>query len=138
MKTITTQQETVITHTSYVCDIENCGFATDNSRTAKEHFAENHSFVENKKIGEQKWFRFETLENYRAFHNDGSNHYRGRILMEKHWKGPGWYYLYEWVNSYEESCETAESLASFEKEWKGKIRDLIVELRAIRQLKDPK
>jgi hypothetical protein len=122
VKTTITTEERTITHTKYTCDVVGCDYETEVEKSAKTHHATTHSFKKEAEIDGIAFYWFETAEDYRAFHQDAGDRYRS--YEAKLFKGPGWYGLHQWTDSYENTYKTALSAASLADGWRDDIKQL--------------
>ena len=122
MKTETTTETRTLTHTTFTCDEPGCEFSTKAMESAKQHYANKHSFKKESEIDDTTFYWFETAEDYRSFHEDSGN--RCRDYEAARFKGPGWYGMQRWTNSYDETDEAAISTSAIAASWQRDIEDL--------------
>lgn len=138
IKTTTVVPEQMKTETTYACD--HCAWVSDDGcwgheKNAKLHFAQHHAFTKKTTAGFTTFFWFETLENYRLFHED-SDESSGGDFKETNWKGPGWYGMDHYIIHGEDDVFAMRSLAYFERQAREeaeKSQKILAELQALKE-----
>jgi hypothetical protein len=114
------QQAYEYKRTFYGCDVEGCGFETEQEDEYKKHFGKTHAAKESRVVNEISFYRFETEQDMKLFAEAQQSGDGG--WFPARWYGPGWF----GVKSGQEPCgrgcctrwyNRMYDASDFEQEW---------------------
>lgn len=122
MREHTTSETLELTKTTYSCEVEGCGFTTENRREAERHPGEEHSVAATDFVADETLYRFDSRETFDAYAEANDIPDRRRD-----WHGPGWYRTF-WKEDREpcgccyDSYEHLQPARWIAYDWQRKIR----------------